>query len=104
MFVCQLNKQIDQPVLLIWDRLPGHRSRLVQDYLASLKGKIDAFYHAAYAPELIRRVHLRPPQQHDFRNFWWRDLWSLRVSPFSPKLMQRRPRIVTACWKEASLF
>ena len=39
-FVRHLNKQIDQPILLIWDRLPGHRSRLVQDYLAGLNGKI----------------------------------------------------------------
>ena len=54
-FVSRLIKQIDQPILLIWDRLPGHRSRLVQDYLASLQGKIAAFYLPAYAPELNRR-------------------------------------------------
>jgi putative transposase len=51
-FVRHLNKQIDRPILLIWDRLPAHRSRLVQDYLATLDGKIEAFYLPPYAPEL----------------------------------------------------
>jgi transposase len=51
-FVQHLSKQISQPILLIWDRLPGHRSRVVQDYLASLNGKIEAVYLPAYAPEL----------------------------------------------------
>jgi hypothetical protein len=27
-FIRHLDKQIDRPILLIWDRLPGHRSRL----------------------------------------------------------------------------
>jgi hypothetical protein len=25
---------------IVWDRLPGHRSRLVQDYIAGLRGWI----------------------------------------------------------------
>jgi hypothetical protein len=51
-FVQHLSKQISQPILLIWDRLPVRRSRIVQDYLASFNGKIEAFYLPAYAPEL----------------------------------------------------
>jgi transposase len=105
-FVRHLNKQIDQPILLIWDRLPGHRSRLVQDYLASLNGKIAAFYLPAYAPELNPAeyiwAHLK---QHELPNFCPRDLWSLSASARSAlKSMQRRRIIVTACWKQASLF
>jgi transposase len=97
---------IDQPILLIWDRLPGHRSRLVQDYLASLDGKIAAFYLPAYAPELNPAeyiwAHLK---QHELPNFCPRDLWSLSASARSAlKSMQRRRTIVTACWKQASLF
>src|SRR5438270_5750886 len=49
-FLRHLNKQIHRPILLIWDRLPGHRSRLVQQYIATLEGKIEAFYLPAYAP------------------------------------------------------
>ncbi len=43
-FLRHLTKQISEPILLIWDRLPGHRSRVVQDYLAGLNGKISAVY------------------------------------------------------------
>jgi hypothetical protein len=39
-FVRHLNKQISKPILLIWDRLPGHRSRLVQDYLSGLRRQL----------------------------------------------------------------
>ncbi len=69
-FLRHLTKQISEPILLIWDRLPGHRSRVAQDYLASLNGKISAFYLPAYAPELnpVEYIwaHLK---QHELGNF-----------------------------------
>ena len=37
-FLKALLRHLDQPLLIVWDRLPGHRSRLVQDYIASLQG------------------------------------------------------------------
>ena len=105
-FVQHLSKQINQRILLIWDRLPGHRSRIVQDYLASLAGKIEAFYLPAYAPELnpVEYIwaHLK---QHELPNFCPRDLWNLSVEARSAlRSMQRRRTIVTACWPQASLF
>jgi transposase len=105
-FIRHLDKQIDRPMLLIWDRLPAHRSRLVQDYLANLNGKIDAFYLPAYAPELNPAeyvwAHLK---QHELPNFCPRDLWNLSAGARSAlRSMQRRRTIVTACWKQASLF
>ncbi len=36
-FLKALVRHLDQPLLIVWDRLPGHRSRLVQDYIASLR-------------------------------------------------------------------
>ena len=105
-FVRHLNKQISQPILLIWDRLPGHRSRLVQDYLASLQGKIEASYLPAYAPELNPAEYIWAQlKQHELANFCPRDLWSLSTEARSAlRSMQRRRTIVTACWKQASLF
>src|SRR5947209_4129110 len=105
-FLRHLNKQIHRPILLIWDRLPGHRSRLVQQYLATLEGKIEAFYLPAYAPELnpaeYVRAHLK---QHELPNFSARDLCNLSSGARSAlRSMQRRRTIVTACWKQASLF
>ncbi len=105
-FLRHLTKQISEPILLIWDRLPGHRSRVVQDYLAGLNGKISAFYLPAYAPELnpVEYIwaHLK---QHELGNFCPRDLWNLSAGARSAlRSMQRRRKIITACWNQASLF
>jgi transposase len=105
-FLHHLVKQISQPILLVWDRLPAHRSRLVQDYLMTLDGRMEAFYLPAYAPELnpVEYVwaHLK---QHELPNFCPRDLWHLSDGARSAlRSMQRRRTIVTACWKQASLF
>lgn len=41
-----------QPVLLLWDRLPGHRSRLMQDYLRTQRRWVRVEWLPPYAPEL----------------------------------------------------
>ena len=51
-FLQALVRHLRGPLLLVWDRLPGHRSRLVQDYIAGLQGWIHQEYLPAYAPEL----------------------------------------------------
>lgn len=105
-FVRHLNKQIERPILLIWDRLPAHRSRLVQDYLKVLNGKIVAFHLPAYAPELNPVEYVWAYlKQHELANFCPRDLWQLSDTARSAlRSMQRRRQIVVACWKQASLF
>jgi transposase len=45
-------RHLHQPLLIVWDCLPGHRSRLVQDYIASLHGWISTAYLPPYAPKL----------------------------------------------------
>jgi len=105
-FVRHLVKQMRQPILLIWDRLPAHRSRLVQDYLRTLDNQIQAFYLPAYAPELNPAEYVWSHlKQHELPNFCPRDLWQLSASARSAlRSMQRRRTIVTSCWKQASLF
>ena len=36
-FLQALVRHLRLPLLVVWDRLPAHRSRLVQDYIASLR-------------------------------------------------------------------
>jgi transposase len=105
-FLRHLYKQIHGPILLIWDRLPAHRSRLVQDYLKTLQGQIEASYLPAYAPELNPAEYIWGYlKQHELPNFCPRDLWQLSDTARSAlRSMQRRRTIVTACWKQASLF
>jgi transposase len=38
--------------ILLWDRLPAHRSGVVQDYIRSQKAWLKTEYLPAYAPEL----------------------------------------------------
>ena len=105
-FLQHLWKQIHKPILLIWDRLPGHRSRLVADYLATLDGNIDMHYLPAYAPELNPAEYIWAQlKQHELANFCPQNLWQLSEEARSAlRSMQRRRTIVTACWKQATLF
>ena len=57
-FLEALVRHLDKPLLVVWDRLPGHRSRLVQDYIASLNGWIVTSHLPLYAPELNPVEHI----------------------------------------------
>jgi transposase len=50
-FLRQLRTQLAAPVILIWDRLPSHRARCVQNWLQQQTG-LDAEFLPPYAPEL----------------------------------------------------
>ena len=51
-FLQALVQHIRKPLLLVWDRLPAHRSRLVRDYIDQFDGRVQVEYLPAYAPEL----------------------------------------------------
>lgn len=50
-FLRQLNRQLDAPWILIWDRLQAHRARIVQVFLAS-QPHVRSVYLPPYAAEL----------------------------------------------------
>jgi transposase len=45
-------------LLVVWDRLPAHRSKLVGEFLDSLQGQIAVEYLPPYAPELTSVEYL----------------------------------------------
>ena len=51
-FLKALVRPIDRPLLIVWDRLPAHRSRLVQEFIELSAGHIATEYLPPYAPEL----------------------------------------------------
>jgi len=51
-FLQALTKQIRGKLLVIWDGLPAHRSRVVKDYVEALDGHLVLERLPAYAPEL----------------------------------------------------
>ncbi len=94
------------PLLVVWDRLPAHRSRLVQDYIASLQGWIATAYLPAYAPELNPVEYIWAYwKQHELPNVCPQDYGQLsETARRTLRRMRRRPRLVTAFWQQASLW
>jgi len=51
-FLRRLLRQIPGDILVIWDGLRQHRSRMVQDFVAAQNGRLALESLPAYAPEL----------------------------------------------------
>ena len=105
-FLAALRRHIRGPLLVVWDGLPAHRSRLVRDYLASLDGWIQVEYLPPYAPELNPVEYIWAYwKQHEMPNVCPKDFWSLgQEARRTLRRMRRRPRLISAFWKQASLW
>jgi transposase len=104
-FLEKLLHVIPGKLLIVWDGLAAHRSRLVNDFLASLQERIHTLRLPAYAPELnpVEYIwaHLK---QHELPNVCAKDLWSLGdLARNRLKRMRRRKPLLIACWKQSSL-
>jgi transposase len=104
-FLKALAATIKGKLLIIWDGLPAHRSRLVRDYVESLHGQIALERLPGYAPELN-------PVEYLFGYAKQRELGNLCVETIAEvrryatrrlKSMQRRPTLIRAFWKQAEL-
>jgi transposase len=51
-FLTHLLRHLPGNVLVVWDRLAQHRSRLVRDFIAGQGGRLAVEWLPAYAPEL----------------------------------------------------
>ena len=73
-FLQALVRHLATPLLLVWDRLPAHRSRLVRDFLQGLDGWIELEYLPSYAPELNPVEYIWAYwKQHELPNVCSRD-------------------------------
>ena len=105
-FLEHLQRHLGGKLLVIWDGAPIHRSRLVQDYLDGLKGKIWVEPLPAYAPELNPTEYIWGYfKQHQLPNLCARDLVHLsQLGREALSRMRRRPKLITAFWKQAELW
>ena len=91
--------------LIVWDGAMIHRSRLVREYLEGLEGRIFAATLPAYAPELNPIEYAWGYfKQHKLPNLCARDI--AQLGAFGRKAlrnMRRRPKLITAFWKQSSL-
>lgn len=104
-FLKALGEQIRGKLLIIWDGLPGHKSRLVRSYVESCADKFVLETLPPYAPELN-------PVEYIWGYMKQRELANLCLETIGQvgayarnrlKSMQRRPRIIAACWEQAEL-
>ncbi|MEK6284100.1 MAG: IS630 family transposase [Acidobacteriota bacterium] len=105
-FLQHLQRHVRGRLLVIWDGAMIHRSRAVRDYLDGLKGKIWAETLPAYAPELNPAEYIWGHlKQHELPNLCAQDVsqlgWHGRAAL---RRMRRRPKLITAFWKQAELF
>ena len=105
-FLEHLMRHLPGKLLLIWDGWPGHRSRLVRAFVEEQKGRLELEFLPAYAPELnpVEYIwgHL---QAHELSNLCPKDLSQLSLHAIRAlQRMRRRPRLVTAFWKQSHLF
>jgi transposase len=105
-FLKALQAHIGRKLLIIWDRLTAHRSRLVRDYVETQGGAIQLEYLPAYAPELNPVEHIWGHlKSHEVANFCPMNFTELKhFARRRLQSMQRRSTLVTAFWKQAELF
>jgi transposase len=104
-FLEALERHIHGPLLVVWDGLPAHRSRLVRDHIAGLAGRIHVKRLPGYAPELNPVEYIWSYwKQHELANVCPKDYWQLNdVARSALRRMRRRRRLIGAFWKQSSL-
>jgi transposase len=105
-FLRHLQRHIPGKLLILWDGAPIHRSRLVQEYVATTQGRVSVERLPAYAPELnpveYMWGHLKT---HEIANLIVTQAWELSMEATAAlRRMRRRPTIVSACYTQAELW
>ena len=100
-----LLRHIDRPMLIIWDRLPAHLSRLVREFIGLSEGYIATEYLPPYAPELNSVEYIWAYwKQHELPNVCPKDNGELNQRARKALCrMRSKPRLITAFWKQSSL-
>lgn len=104
-FVRQLQDRIGRPLLIVWDGLAAHKSRVVREYVDSTEGQVVLANLPAYAPELNPVEYLWGHwKHHEIPNLCAATLSLLGLhARRALRRMQRRPSLVKAFWIQAEL-
>lgn len=105
-FLKALKAHLKQPLLVIWDGLRAHRSRIVRDYLDSLGGHIQIAFLPPYAPDLNPVEYLWAwLKRHALANYCPNSIAELvNTARGKLKSAQQRATLIAAFWKQADLF
>lgn len=100
-----LRRHVRGTVILIWDRLPAHRSKMVQDFIRSQPWLLQEWL-PSYAPELNPIEYMwSSAKRKDHANTCPEDLQDLdeRIRK-SRRRFQRNPDVLEGCLKASGLF
>jgi transposase len=105
-FLKALRAHLKPPLLIIWDGLKAHRSKLVREYRDSTGGDIRTAFLPPYSPDLNPVEFLWAwLKRHALANFCPANLNELNATARTKlKSAQRRPSIIAACWVQAGLW
>ena len=105
-FLRHLLHHLPGKLVVLWDRLPAHRSAVVKDFVAEQRGRLALEFLPAYAPELNPVEYLWGHwKQHELPNLCPKTYWELSYAARRAlRRMRRRPTLVTAFWTQAELF
>ncbi len=104
-FLKVLQATIGEKLLVIWDGLKAHRSRLVREFVESLHGQIQLERLPAYAPEMNPVEYIWGYlKEHALAHFCADNLAHLECTARQRlRSMQRRPTLIRAFWQQAEL-
>ena len=105
-FLTVLRHHLKRKLLVIWDGLPAHRSRMVRDYLESTQGAVQVAFLPAYAPDCNPVEYLWAwLKRHALANCCPATLNELKLTARNKlKSAQQRQSLIVACWKQAELW
>ena len=105
-FLAHQQRHIPGKLLIVWDGLPGHRSRAVWRFVQQQRGRLWLEYLPGYAPELNLVEYLWSHwKQDEIPNFCPTTFGQLSDSARRAlRWMRRRPTLVCAFWEQAELF
>ena len=104
-FLRHLQRHIRGKLLVVWDNLPAHRSKIVAQYLGTTKGRVWVERLPGYAPELNPIEYLWGyAKGNDLANLAPKELWELsREAKKALRRVRRMPRCLRAFWAQSEL-
>lgn len=105
-FLRSVRRHLRAPALLVWDRLPAHRSAVVRDYLDSQRHWLDVEWLPPYAPELNPLEYMWSHLDNtDLANFAPDDLDELAGQIHRAKRkLHRKPDVAFGFLKHSGLY
>lgn len=105
-FIKGLRRHIKGKMILLWDRLPAHRSKELKDFLKSQKDWLEIEWFPPYAPELNPLEYLwSTGKNKDLANLYTETLVDIdRAIRRYKQRLRRHPNLLTGFLKASTLF